>query len=339
MKITLIIIFLLILSEISFGQKTDILIMDNDDKITGEIKTMNFGKLNLKTSSLGTLSIEWDKVKFIYTDKEFDFELDDGNLIVGHIDSTDIPFELTIITDIKKYKVATEKIVALAQLKSSFWEKSTGYVSVGLNYTKGTGNGQFNLTAKGAFRSKKWSTSSYLNSILSFQDDQETSKNQRLDLNLERLLPNKWVLGAQVSFEQNTELGINLRTSVIPMGGYIFSRSNKNVLWGAGGVSFNKETFTDTTQSILNLDGFAQLNYQIFIYDSPSISLNTFANIYPGFTDWGRIRSNFNIYLDWEILSDFYWNLTFYYSYDNKPTGTASTNDYGFNSSLKYVFN
>ena len=60
------------------------------------------------------------------------------------------------------------------------------------------------------------------------------------------------------------------------------------------------------------------MQYQVFIYDHPKTSLTTYLNAYPGLTDWGRLRANFNIVLDWEILRNFYWDLSYYFSYDKK---------------------
>jgi hypothetical protein len=230
-------------------------------------------------------------------------------------------------------------IVGIVPIKSSFWDKHSGSVSVGLNYTKATRNGQLKLLLDNTFQSEKWVSNAMLNSIISFQDNEQSSKNQNISISLERTLPNYWLAGATLSFEQNTELGIQLRSSITPMGGYIIDQSNKNVFWGVAGLSFNRENFTDTTESVFNLDGYFKLEYKLFIFDDPEINLNVFANVFPGLTDWGRIRSNFYTSLDWEIFSDFYWNLTFNFNYDNKPTGDASTNDYNFNSALKYKFN
>jgi hypothetical protein len=55
------------------------------------------------------------------------------------------------------------------------------------------------------------------------EEQKQTSRNQTLDFTGQRLLHNKWTLGAQLSFEQNTELGIQLRTSIIPQVGYIYT--------------------------------------------------------------------------------------------------------------------
>ena len=86
----------------------------------------------------------------------------------------------------------------------------------------------------------------------------------------------------------------------------------------------------------MNIEGLLNGKYQLFVYDHPKVSFQTSLNIFPGITDFGRIRSNLNSYLDWEIFLDFYWVLSFYFSYDNKPASTASETDYRFETSIKY---
>jgi hypothetical protein len=330
---------ILIFSSITLAKKTDIVIMNNGITVIGEIKKLEFGKLTFKTDDMGTMNIKWNKVKHLISKHVFEIIVEDGGLYFGSLDSSSVEGRIIITRESDSVHTFRMDIVGIVPIKSSFWDRNSGSVSVGLNYTKATRNGQLKLMLDNTFRSEKWISNSMLNSIFSFQDNEQTSKNQNLSISLERTLPNYWLAGATLAFEQNTELGIQLRSSITPMGGYIFTQSNKNVLWGVAGLSFNKEDFTDTTQSVFNLDGYFQLQYKLFIYDDPEINLNTFVNVFPGLTDWGRVRANFYVSLDWEIFNDFYWNLTFNLNYDNKPTGNASTNDYNFNSALKYKFN
>jgi len=74
----------------------------------------------------------------------------------------------------------------------------------------------------------------------------------------------------------------------------------------------------------------------MFIYDAPKVSFNTTLNFLPSVTNFGRIRSNFDIDMDWEIFIDFYWVLSFYFNYDNKPTTTASETDFRIETSFKF---
>ncbi|MFI5155783.1 MAG: DUF481 domain-containing protein, partial [Chitinophagales bacterium] len=61
--------------------------------------------------------------------------------------------------------------------------------------------------------------------------------------------------------------------------------------------------------------------------------------IYPGISDWGRIRNDDNLAVSVEVFKDFTIGLNFYYTYDSKPPqGALSTNDYGVNFTIGYTF-
>ena len=59
MKAILVLFLILVVPMITFAAKTDTLTMNNDDRVTCEIKSLSFGRLTVKTSDMGTLSVKW----------------------------------------------------------------------------------------------------------------------------------------------------------------------------------------------------------------------------------------------------------------------------------------
>jgi len=55
------ILFLFFANQV-FAQRTDVVIINNDDHITGEIKRLEHGILVFKTDDAGTINIKWEKV-------------------------------------------------------------------------------------------------------------------------------------------------------------------------------------------------------------------------------------------------------------------------------------
>ena len=43
--------------------KTDVVILKNGDRVTGEIKSLDRGKMSLSTDHMGTIQIEWEEVR------------------------------------------------------------------------------------------------------------------------------------------------------------------------------------------------------------------------------------------------------------------------------------
>ena len=338
-KYLLYIITLCILATtISFPQKTDIIIMNNGDHYTGEVKKLKFGIVTFKTDDAGTLSIKWDKIKHLISKHIFEVQVEDGRAFYGSLDTTYSVRQMVVKSTNQTKFLFKVYVVEITPIKDTFWDIMEGYIKLGFNYAKGNTSGQFTFGGNTKYRTRHRNIELTLNSIISFQDQKESSRKQDLTLYYQRFLKHKWIISSSIGLEQNTELGIKLRALLNWGGGYTLVQTNENYLYAVLGLSLNRESYTDTTKSLTNLEGLITSQYQLFVYDHPKASLITNVNFYPGLTDWGRIRINYDITLSWEIILDLYWDLSGYYSYDNKPTSGASSNDYGINTSFKYEF-
>lgn len=329
------ILFLLFENQV-FAQRTDIVIMNNDDHITGEIKRLEVGILVFKTDDMETINIKWDKVKSITTENFYQVELQDGRVFYGSIEPGDEDSTLLIKGVTLKSTLFMKYMVKITRIKESFWDILDGYVKLGGSFTKASQIGQISFGFSGRYRTKIFYSELTANSIINTTRKQPTSRKQDIFLTYNRYLEQRWFWAGRVGAEENTELGIKLRTSLSGGIGKYFLQTNIHWMNGLAGISLNREWFIDSTEASNNVEGYLTAQYLLFIYDHPKISLETTFNIFPGITDFGRIRSNLDVNLDWEIFLDFYWVFTLYFSYDNKPTSTASETDYRFETTIKY---
>jgi hypothetical protein len=106
------------------------------------------------------------------------------------------------------------------------------------------------------------------------------------------------------------------------------------------GLGFNREwAGGDFGQDSYNLEAIVRVDWSVFVYHSPKTDLKFSLSTYPGLSDLGRVRLDFDSRLRREIIKDFFVDLSFYVNYDNKPPSvTASTTDYGFVTSVGYSF-
>ena len=70
---------------IAHAARTDIIVLANGDRFTGEVIQMRQGKLEVKTDDAGTLSIEWDKVASVSTADQYEITLIDGTRLLGRL--------------------------------------------------------------------------------------------------------------------------------------------------------------------------------------------------------------------------------------------------------------
>ncbi len=328
--------FFLLTTFTSFAQKTDIVILLNGDRITGEIKKLETGLLSFSTDNMGTLKIEWTNIDKLWTDKIFEVELADGRTFYGSFEPGSYGGTILVKGITTETRLFMEYIVKITRIKESFWDILSGHVQLGFSFTKASQIGQLSFGLSGNYRTKTYFAQLNANSVITTTKRESTSRKGDIFLIYNHFLESRFFWGGLIGAEENTELGLQLRTSFGGGVGLNVIQTNRNQLSTLAGLVINREWYIDSTEAKYNIEGLLSGNYQLFIYDHPKISLRTSLRIFPGITDLGRIRSNLDTFLDWEIFLDFYWVLSFYFSYDNKPASTASDTDYRFETFFKY---
>ena len=64
---------------------SDVVVFDNGDRLTGEIKSLERGRLRFKTEATDTISIEWDNVAFLSSDQNIQLETYEGRRYLGRL--------------------------------------------------------------------------------------------------------------------------------------------------------------------------------------------------------------------------------------------------------------
>ena len=75
---------LLVLPFPAWAAKTDIVMLLNGDRITGEVKELAYGQLKFATEDMGTLYIEWTKIASLTTTRTLQVEMLDGRRLLGN---------------------------------------------------------------------------------------------------------------------------------------------------------------------------------------------------------------------------------------------------------------
>jgi hypothetical protein len=337
--LTCLILFLNIFTLSSFAQKTDTIFLDNGDRIIGEVKSLEYGLLTHKTNSAGTLQVEWEDITFVLSNKTFEVEMKDGTTYYGQLVEPDEAKRLLIQSENFSFSVDMIEVVKLHQIKNRFWARIDGSVSLGINYTKSSTLGQLDFSSNITYRYKKNYTMFSYDGTFTNQENPNT-KTRRQDLSITPywLLQKRWFAGVHTGLQQNSELGLDMR---IMLGGGIgesiiqTNRNNMNLL---GGLVANREFNKNQEGGTNNLEAYVNFYYTLFKYNTPKTNLTIQITVYPGLTDWGRVRADFNVNATQEIITDFTIGLSFYDNFDNRPAEGSSKNDWGITTSVGYTF-
>ena len=323
-KPALLLIFLFL--STAYAEKTDVVILKNGDDLTGEVKQLDFGLLNFSTDHMGTINIEWDEiVSLTALNQYFRLEREDGRLMYGKIDSDTLNNKILVLLDTVRIPLDFDEIVRITPIKESVWDRFDLNMDLGYSYTKASTVSQLSFSGKASYRAYRNSLQMNWTNITTEQQDKPQTNNRDVTLQAKRIFKNKWFLNSGVGAQQNTELGLDLRLSWSSGIGRNLIQTNHSLFLSSGGISVNRE-WAQSTENAYNLEGIISVEFYRFIYQSPKMSLDSYFDVYPNLTDFGRIRTELEIKLKWEIIADLYWNLTFKSSSDNRPPSGENAN-------------
>jgi len=332
---------LVLSSPLAAAPKTDILIFQNGDRLTGEVKSLERGKLSFKTDATGTISIEWDKVASVQTDQYLQVELSDGRRHFGRASQAqpEGKLKLRVGSGANVREVPLVEVVGIAPIEQGgFFARLDGYVTAGYDYTKSSSVQQITFTGGLSSRDEKrqWAIDS--SATLISQSGQNDSNRYNIGAYNRRFLADRWFVQGFGSFDGNDELGIDLRTTIGAAYGRFLRQDQKHDWAAYAGLAVTRENFSEqpTNESV---EGVLGTQYWFFRYNAPEASLNATVNLFPSLTESGRVRSEAQISARYELVSDLFFQLSFYGSFDSEPgAGAESKSDYGVTTSLGYSF-
>lgn len=141
-------IFVLIVSVLPsmvMAQKTDVLTLRNGDVITGEINSLDHGRLEFSTPRMGTIQVEWQEIARISSDKVFQVELISLDLIVVKLGISKEDGMVRVTQNGVERTYAMSQITEMTRLKSTFFSRLKATVQFGANIVKANDERTFNF--------------------------------------------------------------------------------------------------------------------------------------------------------------------------------------------------
>ncbi|MCK4992185.1 MAG: DUF481 domain-containing protein [Bacteroidales bacterium] len=310
------------------SSKIDTIYFQSGDRVTGEVKSLENDLLRLSTDDAGTVSIEWTKVDSVFVRNRMRILLVNGEILYGMLLPSGVAKSCMIWGSAGDPKlVALKNIIELSPIEEKFFNRLSGSISSGFSYTKASEVMTMNLNGSLIYlANKNRIETSYSGNVTS--DPLGTTQRQSGGLTFHRMLPKKWFLVSELLAESNSEQQLDLRTTFGLGAGNSIIRTNSSHFYVAAGILTNRELSEGATQN--NIEGIVAANYSVFIYDDPEVSFDISSNIIPSINNPGRIRSETESNLKWEVFNDFYLKWSFYYSFDSEPlAGGAEKSDWG----------
>lgn len=341
-KSTLVLLIAMVIASALQAQKNDTVYLNNGDKITGELKKFDNGTFTVSTDGMGTINIEYEKIKTVYSGKNFEVIDNAGFSVYGSIGTSVTPGTVELIVLNGTVPRQIREIVQMIPIKNKFWKKFYGSVDLGASYYKSTDILQYNFSTSINHRSKGRLITLDMSSIYTDQRKAEGSNiTKKNDLLVEytRFYSGKWWLGGGAKAQQNTEMDLDYRLQAGLMGGYDLVHTNPIRFLIMSGVLANKEKSLDTASISSNLEGLLSLQFSWLQHNNPDVKITSGLNFYPSLTISQRYRVESELSVKIEVVSDLYFGVTFYDNFDSKPLNSQTAlNDWGNAISIGYSF-
>ncbi len=331
-------VLMFVINQAAATERTDIVYLQNGDRITGEAKSLFRGKLEFKTDHMGTLYIEWSDIRELVSTTGQSVELTNGQRFYGPLAKPENDDMLVVTTEQGPVGVSTLDVIAMYPVEAGFWERLDLRADLGVSWDKGSNVGKYNLGLDAEYRLPGSITRANFSTEVTTQEQVDNTTRSNLGVMHNAFKANKKFRSYFGNLDHNSELGIDFRALLGAGYGWVPIRSQQNWFALAAGLDINHEIPINGDPET-NLEAVGMVMYEFYKYSSPERSLKTSLTVFPSITDLGRWRADFTTEFKLEIVNDLFWVMDFYANYDSDPISfEGASSDYGLVSSLGYKF-
>ena len=228
-------------------------------------------------------------------------------------------------------------MIAFQEVNEDRRKRFSASIDFGYDFTKAQGKTQTSASGELGYVGELWVTNASLNLLDSRQDDVEDIRRTDAKADVRRLISKTWYMIGELTFLSNTEQALHGRYTPNLGFGKLLASTPKLYVALSTGVAFNFETYFDPTLDKQSTESF--INASLNMYNFEDISLTTDLKVSPTISKFGRIRTDYNLTLKYDLPYDFYIKTAFTLNYDNEPAIEGNEYDYIFSSGLGWEFN
>jgi Protein of unknown function, DUF481 len=345
-NMTLGFILVLLAMPVFARDKTDVLVMNNGDRMTCEIKGLETGVLYVSFDYInGTASVNWSKVARLESKQSFLVKTEDGSVYTGTLGTPETPHgrpvRLQVVENAAhEAELDRSKVITMTETSDKFWQRFSGELSFGLNYTRGNEATQYSLGSQAAYIRERWNAQANFQSNLSSSSGAAVSTRNQLTAISQRLLRwNNWYYAGLGDFLHSSTQGISLQSNLGGGIGRYLKTTNRTRISVIGGAAWQNTKYDQSVVSVNTRNlaaGLLYANAKFFRFSKTNLDLT--AALLPAISDPGRVHFNTNASYYVKLFGELNWNVSFYGNWDNRPPAGFSGSDYGSSSGLSWTF-
>jgi len=340
----MLILTLVALSSTSTAKSVDdMVVLNNGDRMTGEIKSLEHGELKFKSSyMLDPVVLNWPSVARLESKDNYIIVLASGRVLTARIQldaaagTNERSFVMRVGTD--SVGVKQTEVIKIRLAEQNFWSQLNGSIDYGFSYTSGNSQYQTQLTVSTIYNGHGYVAGGDVSSVFSGQSQGASTRRNTFNGKYWKLFTERWFYGGLVEVLSSDQQSLDLRTALAGAVGRTMVQTSRTSLSVFGGIGVARERYssdqpqprTTTAESLVGLD-FSTFRFR-------SLDINSRFLVWPSLTEPGRVRMGLNSNFRVELVKDLFWNLNLYENFDSHPLVNAKRNDLGITTSFGWKF-
>ena len=319
--------------------QSDVALFKNGDRLTGEIKSLDRGRVSFDTPTTGVIKLEWDDIDQLFSTTTFEVILESGERLFGTLAETTGDGEVRVQTPTGARDLPTLTVVRMTPIKSTIADRIEMRVDLGHSLAKASDLEQGSFGYDFSYRGETRLINFDIDASTSSSESDPSSTRVFTNFSYQRYLEkSEWNPIGIGQLEQNDELAIDRRVSFGGgMGRYLRDTNQSRIAFG-GGLIRSLEDDAGSSETIDDTEALIVTNLEWFRYDEPELDLTMAFTLYQRLSGSKEPRGNMDVNLRWEIFKDFFWGVSVYYTYDHQAENEEEANDYGSFTSLGWKF-
>jgi putative salt-induced outer membrane protein YdiY len=321
----------------------DTIIMKNGDRFTGEVKRLEQGILYIETDYFsGSVGVDWAQIEKIESTATYQVILSGGKRLTGTISKVAAEAaadkDFTVRTVGNDVPVSGTDVVEISSQKQNFWRQLKGSIDLGYNFTSGNNQSSLSTDANAVYLAQHWGAGASYTASYNGQTSGTNTNLFETQLFGERFLNRNSFLIGLSDFLHSSQQDLQLRTTLGGGYGRYLKRTNQNELRWLIGLDYSQASYQSGIMQPVqkNAELLLGAEYQLFHFDR--YTLQSQVLVFPGLSDFGRVRFTTNNTLSVKLVNNFYFNFTFWDNFDSRPPLNAQRNATGLSTGLGWKF-
>jgi len=315
-------------------------VLQNSDRISGEIEKLEGKHLSVKTAYAGVIEIDWTMVHGVNSDQVLQFSMDNGMVLTGTVHDTEQGMQ---VSGAPGTPILPHNVKAISKLvrEQTFSNRVSGAIEFGYSLTRGNSPlSQSSVAANGEYQSTHVRVQADLTSLFSKQAPAESASAHSLSTRIDYYLTPRAFVFTLDGLERDDREFLELRTSAGGGMGWQIADTAVTQLSLLGGMTFINEKHHNNVEQPgrRQSTGEALIGVSLDRLQVGRLRFSGKTAVYPSVLDPGRMRVVASAGVHMPVVAHLIWSIRVFERFDSRPVLAVKKNDYGLISSFGFAF-